>query len=110
MATGIYKSADGTLRCACRGCTNTFVPSKHTPKSQPKRYCSMACRTKENNRIRNGSRTKQSILYDTCPHGHDRSPENVRYVRHPSGGMQIRCQACMRERQRARRAKSKAAA
>lgn len=76
-------------RCAAKGCSVYFKP-----RARWHRYCSQAC----GQRARHQKSGRYGSRYDTCPAGHDRSPENVR----ERGDGTIACRACGRERERER--------
>lgn len=89
------KAARGSRRCARTGCSNIFVPRKG---GHPQRFCSPVCKYTHHSAERRGSRSRENRRYDTCPAGHDRSPENSRVVQHKSGQVEIRCKICERAR------------
>lgn len=94
-----------TKRCEAEGCSNVFVPNR---RGRPQKYCSKTCRMTQRDRRREGRRTLQSKRFDTCPHGHDRSPENEVWEMGSRGKPVLRCRECLKEKQRARRARKRA--
>lgn len=92
-------TADGSRRCEKPGCSKTFVPNKHTPKSGPnmQRYCSNICRVHAY-QFRHGLRRR--VPYGMCKYGrHERTPENTKIL----GNGRKRCMDCVRESQQRRR-------
>lgn len=93
-------------RCARAGCSNQFRVPDGTGKGSNqtrKRYCSKGCNATAR-KHRRGVRSRQSRRFDTCPAGHDRTPENTyEYViaSGPKKGMAARrCRICFNEAQR----------
>jgi len=76
-------------RCQAHRCSIHFIP-----KVPWQRYCSKACKHRAWYRRRYGRSPRYGTRYGTCPHGHDRSPENVYY--RPDGSYS--CRACNREK------------
>jgi len=97
----------GVKRCEANGCANTFVDLH---RGHPRHYCSKTCRMTQRGRRRKGRRSLDSKRYDTCPHGHDRSPENAAWGKGVKGKLVLRCRVCIKEKQRAYRARLKVAA
>lgn len=94
-------------RCERKGCTNVFlVPDPEGGKGSNqtrKRYCSRACNATAR-KHRKGVRSQKERRFDTCPAGHDRSPENTYVYTIKSGakaGYEVRrCRICFNEAQR----------
>lgn len=91
----------GFHRCERDGCANIFPEN---PRGRPKRFCSKRCRDTVGLRRRRDARSQTSRRYDTCPAGHDRSPENTYTYVNSKGYPSLRCRVCTREYQRERRA------
>lgn len=107
-----------TNRCARGGCSNTFDPSptgyRGVAGGKRRLYCSPACQSAQSKREGSGHRTLGGKRYDTCPQGHDRSPENtIEYVKKSgpkAGYVERKCRLCALEKQREYRARKKVAA
>lgn len=87
----VRRAPPGSIRCGRRGCGTLFKPGMPWA-----RYCSKNCKMAEQRHRRSEREQRPQRYghrYDTCPNGHDRSPENV-YER-PNGS--IACRACRRE-------------
>lgn len=109
---GIYYSVDlrrpsytrpvpkDKIRCAAEGCSEIFIP-----KRKDHRFCCQRCLRAQWHRDNKGHKTLLNKRTDKCPKGHDRSPENVVYEKNYNGVMALRCRACKREKQQARRAR-----
>lgn len=93
-------------RCARRGCSVQFVPSKHGPKQ---RFCSNACRNsawKLSKGMKTGPRGPgRSLEAFACRNHHERTPENTGTN---SRGHRY-CLTCHRDSMRRQRAKKRSA-
>lgn len=97
----------GYARCQLVGCSEIF-PSPNA-RGVRQKYCSKKCKQHASQARRRGFRSQLSRRFDTCPAGHDRSPENTYIVNHKSGQVEYRCRVCENERKAARRAEREAA-
>ena len=112
MSWGDHRIRPVIHHCERRGCSHTFVvpdPAGGKGSNQTrKRYCSAGCYATAL-KHRKGVRSQVARRFDTCPSGHDRSPENVyEYVikSGPKAGYTVRrCRPCFNSAQRAYRLK-----
>jgi len=95
----------GYRRCERVGCSEVFAAKMH--RGRAKRYCTTRCGDAESKARRVGSRSQIARANDTCPSGHDRSPENVYEYTIKSGpkaGTLVRrCRPCFNAAQAAYR-------
>lgn len=82
-------------RCERTGCSEVIVTKKQ---GYGKKYCGRACKHaawRVRQKKREGTKSRYGTRWDTCPHGHDRSPENTRYRENGSPT----CRACDRAKE-----------
>ncbi len=97
------------VRCANPACSVTFSPFNG---GRRKVYCTAACKNQHWSQRHKAKRsegaqgrTLKSKRYDTCPHGHDRSPENAVWEKGSKGKPVLRCRECLNRKARDRRAR-----
>jgi hypothetical protein len=86
-----------TRTCARVGCNITFTTQDSRRRFCCKRHQAAQWATEKHQR-----RTKVSLRYDTCRHGHDRSPENTHVWIDKNGHERMRCRVCYRIKARER--------
>lgn len=92
-------SADGTKRCAARGCSQVFDFGYRIPKKgvTSKRYCSPRCRRRES-RYRAGKRKRR--VFGECLRGHPWTAETTLVFTRANGRTYKSCRLCRQKNNR----------